>query len=147
MVDLLQTGSDWLSDQLRRHASQSVVYVRGTDVLTVAATIGRTVFETTSDTGLVERSESRDYLIQAVDLVWGAPRRGDQIREAQGDIIYVYEVMAPGKEPAFRFSDPFRKAYRIHTKLVDTLTAAPAAIALLEGGRLAILDGGLLLLV
>ena len=69
---------------------------------------------------IVERWESRDYLIQAADLDLGEPQRGDQIRETQGATIYKYEVMAPGKEPAFRFSDPYRKTYRIHTKLVGT---------------------------
>jgi len=32
-------------------------------------------------------------------------------------------VMAPGKEPAWRYSDPYRKTLRIHTKHVDTEVA------------------------
>ena len=120
MTDLLKTGSDWLADQLKASASQSVLYTRGANSIPVTATIGKTVFETSSDLGIVERWESRDYLIQAADLDLGEPQRGDQIRETQGATIYKYEVMAPGKEPAFRFSDPYRKTYRIHTKLVGT---------------------------
>ncbi|HEX4131462.1 MAG TPA: hypothetical protein VHZ24_15590 [Pirellulales bacterium] len=127
MPDLLQTGSDWLADQLKANASQTVVYSRGDALLTVAAVIGRTVFETASDIGIVEQWEARDYLIQAADLTLGEPQRGDQITErsdqataTQGTATYVYEVMAPGNEPAYRFSDPYRKTYRIHTKLVAT---------------------------
>jgi hypothetical protein len=59
-------------------------------------------------------------LIQTADLSLGEPQRSDQIRETQGAKTFVYEVMAPGKEPAYRFSDPYRKTYRIHTKLVGT---------------------------
>ena len=120
MPDLLQSGSEWLADQFKAHASQSVAYSRGADSTTVLAMIGRTVFETSSDLGIDERWESRDYLIQAADLDLGEPQRGDQIRETQGATTYTYEVMAPGKEPAFRFSDPYRKTDRIHTKLVGT---------------------------
>ncbi len=118
MPDLLQTGSDWLADQMKANASQSVTYSRGIASNIVQSTIGRTVFEVSSDLGIVERWEARDYLIQAADLTLGEPRRGDQIRETQGSQTFVYEVLAPGNEPAFRFSDPYRKTYRIHTKLV-----------------------------
>ena len=31
----------------------------------------------------------------------------------------LYEVMAPGSEPHFQFSDPYRRTLRIHTKQVD----------------------------
>ena len=120
MPDLLQAGSDWLADQLKANASQLVEYARGDASLTVAAVIGRTVFETASDIGIVEQWEARDYLIQAADLTLGEPQRGDQITETQNSTDYVYEVMAPGNEPAYRFSDPYRKTYRIHTKLVAT---------------------------
>ena len=30
----------------------------------------------------------------------------------------LYEVMAPGGEPPFRYSDPYRRTLRIHTKHV-----------------------------
>ncbi len=120
MADLLQQGSDWLAERLKATASQSVLYSRGANSNIVLATIGRTVFETTSEIGIVERWEARDYLIQAADLALGEPRRGDQIRETRNGTTYVYEVMAPGNEPAYRFSDPYRKTYRIHTKLVAT---------------------------
>jgi hypothetical protein len=63
-------------------------------------------------------------LIHAADLVLGGtpilPQRGDIIRETQGDKTLVYEVMAPGKEPAWRWSDAFRKVLRIHAKQVGT---------------------------
>jgi hypothetical protein len=64
----------------------------------------------------------RDFLIHAADLILAGeptlPERGDLIRETQGGRTFVYEVMAPGKEPPWRWSDVFRKVLRIHTKQI-----------------------------
>jgi len=102
--------------------AQPVTYCRGGQSVEVQATVGRTVFEIADTYGLVERSESRDFLVTAADLVLAGqavlPERGDQVREAQGDKVYVYEVMAPGKEPHYRFSDVYRRTLRIHTRQV-----------------------------
>jgi hypothetical protein len=126
MPNLLQTGSAWLADQLKTHASVDVQYERGAQQVAVKATIGRTEFELDDGSGVVVRIQSRDYLIQAADLVLGGipslPVAGDRIRETQGATTFVYEVMAPGNEPHYRFSDPFRKLLRIHTKHVATET-------------------------
>lgn len=123
MADLLQTGFDWLADQLKAHAGRPVTYRRGADTAAVTATIGRTVFELDDEFGVLKKVESRDFLIPAADLVLSGvtvlPERGDEIDETQGSVTYTYEVMAPGKEPPFRFSDPYRRTLRIHTKQTD----------------------------
>lgn len=98
------------------------MYERGGESVQIAATVGRTVFEQADDYGVIHRTESRDYLVLATDLVLSGtqtlPRAGDRIRESDGDKVFVYEVMAPGGEPAYRFSDPYRRTLRIHTKQV-----------------------------
>lgn len=123
MADLLHTASDWLHDRQKQHASRTVTYERGAATVAVQATIGRTVFEIDDDLGVVHKIESRDFLIHAADLVLSGsavlPERGDRIRETDGTTTYVYEVLAPGKEPHYRFSDPYRKRLRIHTKQVE----------------------------
>ena len=123
MADLLQVGSDWLADQMKSHAGRSVTYRRGGDSVTVTATIGRTEFELDDEFGVLRKIESRDFLISAADLVLNSvtvlPERGDEIDETQGSVTYTYEVMAPGKEPHYRFSDPYRRTLRIHTKQTD----------------------------
>ena len=125
MPDLLRAGSDWLLDQLKTHASRTVTYERGVDSVDVPAVIGRTVFEIDDDHGAIERFESRDFLVQAADLVLAGipatPERGDRVRETEGSVTYVYEVMAPAGQPHWKFSDAFRRTFRIHTKHVDTL--------------------------
>ena len=124
MPNLLQTGAAWLADQLKTHASMEVVYQRGADQVTVSATIGKTEFEVDDGSGVIQRVQSRDYLIQTADLQFGGiptlPAAGDRVRETIGDKTYVYEAMAPGNEPHYCYSDPFRKLLRIHTKHVDT---------------------------
>jgi hypothetical protein len=123
MSDLLQAGSDWLADQLKQHASRLVVYRRGAEETTAAATVGRTLLKLDDGYGGVRMEwTDRDFLIHAADLVLGGsptlPERGDVIRETQGAKTFIYEVMAPGKEPPWRWSDVFRKVLRIHTKQV-----------------------------
>jgi hypothetical protein len=123
MPDLLQTGSDWLADHLKTHASRSVVYWRGLQQVTVQATVGRTLLKLNDGYGSVRMEwTDRDFLIHAADLVLDGsptlPERGDIIRETQGSKTFVYEVMAPGGEPPWRWCDVFRKVLRIHTKQV-----------------------------
>ena len=124
MADLLQKGSDWLEGMRTVHASRPVVYVRGTESVDVPATVGRTVFRLDKGYGVIERVEARDYLVLAVDLVLGGaaalPKAGDRIRETEDSKAFVYEVMAPGGEPCWRWSDPYRRTLRIHTKHVAT---------------------------
>lgn len=124
MPDLLRTGSDWLETQRTEHMTSTVVYSRGDFDVEVPATIGRTEFEVDDGFGVLVRTESRDYLILAENLVLDGqptlPERGDRIRETEGSQTVVYEVMAPGKEPPWRYSDPYRRTLRIHTKQVDT---------------------------
>jgi hypothetical protein len=125
MPDLLQTGSDWLVAQLQAHVSRVVVYQRGAEVVSVLATVGRTLLKLDDGYGNVRIEwTDRDFLIPAVSLVLAGvavlPERGDLIRETQGATTYVYEVMAPGKEPAWRWSDVYRNLLRIHTKQIGT---------------------------
>ncbi|GJQ27312.1 MAG: hypothetical protein HBSAPP02_23440 [Phycisphaerae bacterium] len=101
-----------------------VTYQRGNQSVELAATIGRTEFEQADHFGVIHRTQSRDFLVRAADLVLGGepalPVAGDRIREGDGEKTFVYEVMAPGGEPPFRYSDPYRRTLRIHTKHVTT---------------------------
>lgn len=124
MTDLLEKGSTWLEDQRTRHLTRLVAYHRGADSVEIKATIGRTVFEQADDFGVIQKTESRDFLVLAADLVLNGervlPKAGDRVREVQGDQVLIYEVMAPGTEPPFRYSDAYRQTLRIHTKHVAT---------------------------
>lgn len=122
MTDLLERGAAWLDQQRSRHLTRTVSYLRGTESVDLPTTIGRTVFEQADEYGVIHRTESRDYLISAVDLVLSGaqeqPKAGDRIRETVGEQVFLYEVMAPGGEPPWRYSDAYRRTLRIHTKFV-----------------------------
>lgn len=122
MADLLQRGAAFLEDQRHRHMTRPVVYLRGGASVELDATIGRTVFDQQDQFGVLHRTESRDYLIRAADLALAGeqvlPKAGDRVREPAGTGALLYEVVAPGAEPPFRFSDPERTTLRVHTKFI-----------------------------
>ena len=127
MGDLLDRGAAFLDAQRHQHLSRPVLYRRGTDEKEVQATIGKTEFEQVDDVGgagLIHRVESRDFLVRTAELDLGAgpilPRAGDQVRETVGTAVFVFEVNAPGGQPPWRYSDPYRRVLRIHTKHIAT---------------------------
>jgi hypothetical protein len=136
MVDLLQTGTAWLGGQLKAVASRTVTYTRPQGFVTpggnedtiedLPVTVGRTEFEQVDGYGVLQRTESRDYLVNAADFVLNQPQplpqAGDRITEVVDGTTYTYEVMAPGGEPPWRYSDPQKVRLRIHTKHIDTET-------------------------
>ena len=82
--NLMAKASEWLENQRRRFATSTIEYVRGNQTALVAATIGKTTFEVEDGYGILVRSESRDFLVLADDLVLDGtavlPQRGDRIQ-------------------------------------------------------------------
>jgi hypothetical protein len=114
-----------LNEQLKKHASREVVYQRGPDTVTVQATIGRTLLKLDDGFGgVLLQWTDRDFLIPSAMLVIGGqpilPERGDLIHEVQDSTEYTYEVLAPGSEPPWKWSDLYRSLLRIHTKQIRT---------------------------
>ena len=122
MADLLQQGCDWLAEIRARHAGKTVTYRRAEQSVEVTTSIGKTEFEVDDGYGLMQRFESRDFLVLAHELVLSGqatlPASGDRISETQDGRTFEYEVTAPGKEPCWRYSDPYRRTLRIHTKQI-----------------------------
>jgi len=124
MSDDFEIGSGWLVEMRRAYKSRTVAYVRAEGLsseitASVLAGMGRSFFRVEDEYGLFQRIESRDYLIEVADLAeFGEPERGDLIKDMLDGNVEVFEVMAPNGEDAWRFSDQFRKVYRIHTKHV-----------------------------
>ena len=121
MGDLLQQGSQWLEQQRTAHCSSPVEYRRPPDAKSVHATYGRTVFEVADESGLTINGQVWDFLILAEELGFD-PEPGDVIA-ANGRR---YEVMNLSGEGCWRWSDPYRQTYRIHTKDIgDDAPVAP----------------------
>ena len=124
MADVTNTAVQWLRDQLKDHASQTVSYKRGaTTISNIKATIGRTWI--TADDGLgnkiTERTD-RDFIFDASYISsLGDPRRGDQIIEVVDGVTYTYTLLAPGVAEVWRYTDDHRKMIRVHTKQVSVV--------------------------
>ena len=121
MADMIADGQEWLATQRASHMRQTVTYKRGDDSVQLSATVGSTEWEIEEAGGLTERIETRDYLIQAAALILDGstvkPARGDLIQETVLGVTYTYKVLSIGTNPCWRFSDPYHKTLRIHTKL------------------------------
>lgn len=101
---------------------RSVTYTRGDSSLSLTAWLGRTLFSRLASPGVggaaVEWGD-RDYLVAVADLTLGEPALGDRITETINGTAVVFEVLTPDTgEPAWRYSDPTRTVWRIHTKRV-----------------------------
>lgn len=124
MANLLNTSLNWLEEQRHEHLTREVTYERGAESVTLLATIGKSDFEQLDEFGVVHRAQARDFLVRVQDLVISGvttlPEAGDRIREADGGVSYVHEVMSPAGQPPWKYSDAFRRTLRIHTKLVST---------------------------
>ncbi len=124
MTDLLRKGQEWLASKLTQHASREIVYRRGDLGVTLRATFGRSLYDQDDGEGIVTRSQVRDFLIDTDGLlksiINSLPRRGDTIVEIDGNQTFIFEVMALGGDPPWRYSDPFRLKLRIHTKQIES---------------------------
>ena len=112
MTDLLRLGSQWLQQQRTAHMTSPVEFCRaGLEPKPVQATIGKTDFELADDYGATIEAHMIDFLINADDLGL-EPQPGDVIVSDSRK----YEVMNLGDEGCWRWSDPYRQTYRVHTK-------------------------------
>ena len=124
MSNILQTGLAWLAGQLQTEVASTITYRRGTEFVTFAATLGSSLLKTTDMSGRVklERTD-RDFIFPAALLDFGGgavtPQRGDVV-ESGGEC---FEVMAPGREPHYRYCDPFQTVLRVHSKFVGAVQA------------------------
>ena len=109
---MIKSGIETLRAIQMANVATDVVYRRlGGDAKTIKALVGRTVFRSTDVDGIWTRVETRDFIV-GKGLIGFEPQVGDEI-EFLGS---TYEVLAPSGEPAWRWSDAFHTAYRIHAK-------------------------------
>ena len=127
MTNILEQGSQWLSDQIDHYAASSVLYRRGSLTVPVQAGKGRSTFELTDTSGILVEIESRDFLISAANLLLDEmlilPENGDRIIETVGGKLHAYEVSNFGSEQSYRFCDPYRYKLRIHSRYVGVIVS------------------------
>lgn len=124
MQDMMQRGSEWLTRMRKQYAGRTIVYHRGDLSDTIdGATKGKTAGELQTEHGMTLAADISDWIIPVNDLVLNGqkiePEEGDQIVETLNGTEVVWEVASPGEpEPAWKYEDQYRQAYRIHTKQV-----------------------------
>ena len=123
MANLLEKGSQWLETMRTNHLASPVTYRRGQGQVTVNATLGKTDYETSDESGFTVKAHTNDFLVIAVDLMIDddliTPKVGDQIILTRNSRQAVFEVLALPSGECWRYSDPFGKTLRIHTKQVS----------------------------
>jgi hypothetical protein len=122
MAELLKTAIDYLHDQLKSHNSVTVLYRRAAATVSVSAVIGRTLFDNEDDFNVVSET-AKDFIIHQADLILSgsatSPAKGDEIDETRGSVVYTYAVLEEEGRPPFEDADPYHKAFRVHTKLIN----------------------------
>ena len=115
MTDLLKAGSDWLQAQRKAGLATQVDYEHDGQVCQVAATKGKSNYEGVNADGSQLGDTTVDFLVTAADLPF-APEPSDLVREMDGTEYRV--VAAGGDVNGWRWSDDYRRTYRIHTRQV-----------------------------
>ena len=124
MSSVFQNAIATAFETMRCVAGIEITYHRGNDWSRLVAVAGKTDFKLSDEFGGIVESRSRDFVLNACDLVVGGeqitPKRGDLIKEAVGDKTHVHEVMRPdSNEQPWRYADHGRSAIRVHTKLKE----------------------------
>lgn len=119
MSNLFQKAKSWLPAQVKAAAGVTVAVTRGGTSATLTAVIGRTVYAVNRPDGARIEFGERDFLVTAADLVaanpdWTEPAVGDRFLVAGETVTYECRPPATG-EPAWRWSDPLKTTFRIHT--------------------------------
>lgn len=127
MANILETASQWLSDQLDENASSSVAYRRGSLSVTVLASKGKTTLDVANSSDMLVNVEAHDFIITASTIVLNElvslPLVGDRITETIASKLHSYEVIMFGAEQPYRFCDPYGHKVRIHTKYLGVVTS------------------------
>src|SRR5262245_10672904 len=124
MANMLQDGATFLADELKQHASVQVIVQVGALEIPVNAVKGQSEIAVDDGAGGTQIiTTDRDFIVQQADLILAGiatlPERGWRVRETVGSTVEVYEALTPGKgRPAWTWCDEFRKALRMHCKLV-----------------------------
>ncbi len=123
MTDMLQKGKSGLPRSLRNMLHAKSCIAEGSSS-SAPGDDRKSMYDQHDGEGIVTRSQVRDFLIDTRSLlesiIGSLPRRGDTIVEIDGDHTFIFEVMALGGDPPWRYSDPFRLKLRIHTKQIES---------------------------
>ena len=118
MIDMLKTGSDWLADKQKEFASQSVIYRRGANSVTIQAMPPQQSVDVADEQGGIVTSRSREFIFLAADLILNGlvekPKRADLL-EWNGN---VYEALPVNDDVIWEWADSYYNQIIVHTQEV-----------------------------
>lgn len=124
-MNILETGAQWLADQMEASVSSDVVYARGSQEYILNASLGRTQFEVTDQVGMLQNVDSHDFIMRSSEMLFDdeqfTPKAHDVIRVTRGGVVHQYTVLQYGNtlnspNQVYRWCDPYGKQIRVHTK-------------------------------
>lgn len=121
----LSAAAKALAATVKAVAGTAITYRRQPYAVALTAVKGRSEFNVETQPGIVEKIETQDWIISTSDLRLNGslvlPKRGDVVEEVDGGKTYRWEVMAPGGENVYRFSDRSRIQIRVHSSLIKVV--------------------------
>ncbi len=120
----METAMERLCTRLTQRTGVLVTLKRGSySTANVWAVLGRQLLKIVDGEGVPHTIlTDKDFLIEReayeINSVTVEPKRQDRIVEVIDGTTAEYEVLPEGDEKEWRWSDEFRKVYRIHTKRV-----------------------------
>lgn len=120
MANYLELGARILLDRMKSYAGVSITYRRGSNLYHLTAVPARVVTDQATDSGVVMREVSRDFIISVSDLKYlnpPHPQRGDEIVQLGDDESWVFIVTGEATATShYEEADSYGKAWRVHTK-------------------------------
>lgn len=127
MANLLEQAQATLMSSMLTHAGTAVTYRRGGVSVVLDAVKGKSDIEIAGTDGGQTLVQSIDWIVKPEDLVLDGsqvtPERGDIVELTAGGKVVQHSVLSIPGEPGWRYTDPYRKGLRIHTKVVSEAPA------------------------
>lgn len=120
--NLMTWGASWLSEKLKDHASETIVFERGSLSVSWDASIRSTTIQVENEPGYFVDFEASVFEGKASELILNGqvatPQLGDKLRVPSGLETLIYEVFCPSSQLQPYTLDPYRNRISITTKLV-----------------------------
>ena len=119
-MNYLQQGAKVLLERMQSYAGVNITYRRGSTMYHLTAVPARVVTDQATDSGVVMREVSRDFIIAIADLKYlnpPHPQRGDEIVQLGDTEGWVFIVTGEATATShYEEADSYGKAWRVHTK-------------------------------
>lgn len=118
MSDLLNVGAGWLADALDDNASQSIVYRRGSQSLTLTALIGyQNIAAGAAFGGVIFERDNLDFIVKVSKLKIAGVEVEPDVNDEIDFGGTTYRVSRPDQSSPCFYGDVDGLTYRIHAKV------------------------------